>query len=61
MQFHSGHVLTGEDVVASINHHRGPDNTSAAAPIVADIAEITADGMTVTVTLSAGNADFPLS
>lgn len=59
VQFHSGHVLTGEDVVASINHHRGPDNTSAAAPIVADIAEITADGMTVTVTLSAGNADFP--
>jgi hypothetical protein len=35
VQFHSGHILTAEDVVASINHHRGPDSTSAAAPIVA--------------------------
>ena len=29
VQFHSGHVLTGEDVAASINHHRGEDSTSA--------------------------------
>jgi peptide/nickel transport system substrate-binding protein len=31
-------------VIASINHHRGEDSTSAAAPIVAQITEITADG-----------------
>jgi peptide/nickel transport system substrate-binding protein len=57
--FHSGHILTAEDVIASINHHRGEDSTSAAAPIVADITDMTADGMNVIFTLSAGNADFP--
>ncbi|MFW5881943.1 MAG: ABC transporter substrate-binding protein, partial [Roseicyclus sp.] len=59
VQFHSGHVLTAEDVVASINHHRGPDSTSAAAPIVAPITDIAADGMNVIFTLESGNADFP--
>lgn len=59
VQFHSGHVLTAEDVIASINHHRGPDSTSAAAAIVGDITDITADGMNVVFTLAAGNADFP--
>jgi peptide/nickel transport system substrate-binding protein len=33
--------------------------TSAAAPIVAQITDITADGMNVIFTLEAGNADFP--
>ncbi|MEM9320512.1 MAG: ABC transporter substrate-binding protein [Pseudomonadota bacterium] len=42
VQFHSGHVLTAEDVIASINHHRGEDSTSAAAPIVAEIVDIAA-------------------
>jgi peptide/nickel transport system substrate-binding protein len=59
VQFHSGHMLTAEDVVASINHHRGEDSTSAAAPIVAGIADMTIDGMNVIFTLEAGNADFP--
>jgi peptide/nickel transport system substrate-binding protein len=59
VQFHSGHILTAEDVAASINHHRGPDSTSAAAPIVAGITDITTDGMNVIFTLEAGNADFP--
>ena len=57
--FHSGHILTAEDVIASINHHRGEGSTSAAAPIVADITDMKADGMNVIVTLSNGNADFP--
>ena len=57
--FHSGHILTAEDVVASINHHRGEDSSSAAAPIVADITDISVDGMAVTITLANGNADFP--
>ncbi len=59
VEFHSGHVLTAEDVIASINHHRGPDSTSAAAPLVSAITDMRADGMNVIVTLSSGNADFP--
>jgi len=58
--FHSGKELTAEDVVASINHHRGEDSTSAAKPIVSPIKDIKADGKhTVVVTLEGGNADFP--
>jgi peptide/nickel transport system substrate-binding protein len=59
VQFHSGHILTAEDVIASINHHRGAESTSAAAPLVAAITELRADGMNVVITLSSGNADFP--
>ncbi|NRB20933.1 MAG: ABC transporter substrate-binding protein [Rhodobacteraceae bacterium] len=58
--FHSGKALDAEDVIASINHHRGEDSTSAAKPIVEGITEIKADGShTVVVTLESGNADFP--
>ncbi|MGB7322942.1 MAG: ABC transporter substrate-binding protein [Albidovulum sp.] len=57
--FHSGKSLTTEDVIASINHHRGEDTKSAAKPIVAPITNITAEGDTVIFTLEGGNADFP--
>ena len=58
--FHSGKPLTVEDVVASINHHRGEDSTSAAGPIVEPIQEIATEGDdTIVFTLSGGNADFP--
>jgi len=60
--FHSGKPLTVEDVVASINHHRGEDSTSAAGPIVAPITEIATEGSdTVVFTLEGGNADFPFT
>ena len=57
--FHSGKALTTDDVIAAINYHRGENSTSAAAPIVAPIQDITADGDTVVFKLEGGNADFP--
>jgi peptide/nickel transport system substrate-binding protein len=58
--FHSGGTVTADDVIASINYHRGPESTSAAKPIVDPIVEMKSDGPnTVIVTLSGGNADFP--
>lgn len=57
--FHSGKPLTPEDVVASINFHRGENSTSAAGPIVAPITDISVDGNAVVFTLDGGNADFP--
>ena len=58
--FHSGKPVTAEDVIASLDYHRGEESTSAAKPIVAPIVEIAADGPgTVVVTLESGNADFP--
>ncbi len=59
VEFHSGHKLSAEDVKASIEHHLGEDSTSAAKPIVEGITDIKADDLTVTFTLSNGNADFP--
>ncbi|WP_228849967.1 ABC transporter substrate-binding protein [Halocynthiibacter styelae] len=59
VEFHNGKTLTTEDVIASINMHRGEDSTSAAKGIVAPIQDIQADGNTVVFTLDAPNADFP--
>ena len=58
--FHNGKALDAEDVVFSINHHRGKDSKSAAKGIVDPIKEIKADGKySVVFTLKGGNADFP--
>lgn len=58
--FHSGKEVTVEDVIASVNFHRGEGSTSAAGPIVAPIVDITADGDdTIVFKLDGGNADFP--
>ncbi len=57
--FSNGKTLTADDVVASINHHRGPDSKSSAKPIVAGIADIKSEGPdTVVFELEGGNADF---
>lgn len=58
--FHSGRPVTANDVVASINHHRGEKTTSAAKALLTDVAEVMADGdHTVVVKMSRGNADLP--
>jgi peptide/nickel transport system substrate-binding protein len=60
VEFHNGKTVDADDVVASINHHRGEDSKSAAKGIIAPIADIKADGKdTVVMTLSGGNADLP--
>lgn len=58
--FHDGRPVTAADVIASINYHRGEDSASAAAPLLAGIADIRADGdHAVIFELSRGNADMP--
>ncbi|MDQ0396203.1 ABC transporter substrate-binding protein [Labrys monachus] len=58
--FHDGKPLTAEDVVASINFHRGDKSVSAGKTLVEPIADIKATGpLTVVVELSKSNADFP--
>ncbi|MEB8386892.1 ABC transporter substrate-binding protein [Rhodobacteraceae bacterium KMM 6894] len=60
LEFHNGQPVASEDVIASINYHRGEGSNSAAAPLVSDVTDITAEGpRTVVFTLSGGNADFP--
>lgn len=58
--FHSGKKCTAADVVASFNHHRGENSTSAAKALLTDVTDVRADGdYTVVFTLSRGNADLP--
>ena len=59
VEFHNGKTLTAEDVVASINHHRGEESKSAAKGIISGITDIKADGNNVIFTLDSPNADFP--
>ncbi|MEZ5880370.1 MAG: ABC transporter substrate-binding protein [Nitratireductor sp.] len=59
IEFHNGKALTGDDVVASFNHHRGEDTKSAAKGLLSAVKDIKADGNSVTFTLDAPNADFP--
>ena len=61
VEFHNGKTMTAEDVVASINHHRGEDTSSAAKPLLESITDIKIDGDTVVFQLSGGDADFPFT
>ena len=61
VEFHNGKSLEAEDVVHSINVHRGEDSRSIGKGLVAAITDIKADDKeTVVFTLSSGNADFPI-
>ncbi|MEQ8444216.1 MAG: ABC transporter substrate-binding protein [Alphaproteobacteria bacterium] len=58
--FHSGKPVTADDVIASMNLHRGEDSTSAATALLKDVEDITKNGNhSVTFKLATGNADLP--
>lgn len=62
IEFHNGKTMTAEDVIASINYHRGEDTKSVGKPLLASVTEVKADGQDrIVFTLSAGNADFPFN
>ncbi|HMB13589.1 MAG TPA: ABC transporter substrate-binding protein [Roseovarius sp.] len=58
--FHSGKPVTAQDVIDSLNHHRGDESTSAAKALLTDVTDIKADGENaVVISLARGNADLP--
>ncbi len=60
VSFHSGKKMTADDVIASLNFHRGDATTSAAKALLADVVDITKpDDYTVVIKLSGPNADLP--
>jgi peptide/nickel transport system substrate-binding protein len=60
VQFSNGKSLTTDDVVRSINLHRGDKSESAAKSIVSSVTDIKVDGPdTLVFSLREGNADFP--
>ena len=58
--FHSGGKVTVNDVIASINFHRGDDTASAAKTLLTDVVDLVDNGDgSLTFKLEAGNADLP--
>ena len=58
--FHSGAKVTANDVLASMNHHRGEKTASAAKALLADVEELVDNGdNSVTFKLGSPNADLP--
>lgn len=61
VEFHSGKTMDAEDVIYSINWHRGDKSKSAAKSLFKDVKDVKADGKyTVIFELENGNADFPI-
>lgn len=59
VEFHNGKSLRAEDVLFSLNRHRGEDTVSPNKGMFSSVETVKADGdHTVIVTLSEGNADF---
>ncbi|MEX3011444.1 ABC transporter substrate-binding protein [Hoeflea sp. TYP-13] len=60
VEFHNGKSFTADDVIATMNYHRGEDSKSAAKGILAGIQDLRKDDdHTVVFELESGNADFP--
>ncbi|MEM9970113.1 MAG: ABC transporter substrate-binding protein [Pseudomonadota bacterium] len=57
--FHDGNKVTANDVIASMNYHRGEDSTSAAKSLLAGVVELRDNGDSVTFVLDTGTADLP--
>jgi peptide/nickel transport system substrate-binding protein len=60
VEFSDGKSLDAEDVIYSMNHHRGEESKSAAKPYLKPVTSLTADGKNrVIFELESGIADFP--
>ncbi|MDD9909418.1 MAG: ABC transporter substrate-binding protein [Ahrensia sp.] len=59
VEFHNGKTLDADDVIASINHHRGEDTKSAAKGVLSPIVDIRNDGGDVVIELDGPNAGLP--
>jgi peptide/nickel transport system substrate-binding protein len=58
--FHNGKKFTSADAIASLNHHRGENSTSAAAALLSTVTDIKAKGPhTIVLELNQGFADLP--
>lgn len=60
VEFHNGKELTADDVIYTLNYHRGESSTSPAKAFFEAVTEIKAtDKHEMTITLNAPNADLP--
>ena len=59
VEFHNGKTMDADDVIASINHHRGEDTKSAAKGVLSPIKDVRKDGDDVVFELDGPNAGLP--
>lgn len=60
VEFHNGKTVEAQDVVSSLNHHRGEESKSAGKSLLDAVTELRADGKDkVVFELAGGNSDFP--
>ncbi len=60
VEFHNGKTVEAQDVISSLNHHRGEESKSAGKTLLSAITDLRADGKKrVIIDLNGGNADFP--
>ena len=57
--FHNGKDVTPDDILASLNYHRGEDSISAVSSLFEQVDDIRVDGDSIVISLNAGNADYP--
>ena len=58
--FHNGKKFTSKDAIASLNHHRGENSTSAAKALLSSVVDIKAKGdHAIVIELNQGSADLP--
>ena len=61
VEFHNGKSLTADDVIASLQRHRGDDSASAMKSFMEEVSEITKDGdHVVKLKLKNASVDFPV-
>ena len=61
VQFHNGKSVTADDVITSLDRHRGEDSASAMKSFMEEIVSMTKDGdHTVIIKLKSASVDFPV-
>jgi peptide/nickel transport system substrate-binding protein len=61
VEFHNGKSLTADDVIASLERHRGEDSASAMKSFMEEVTDITKDGdHVVKLKLKSASVDFPV-
>jgi peptide/nickel transport system substrate-binding protein len=61
VQFHNGKAVTADDVIASLDRHRGEESASAMKSFMEEIVRMTKDGdHTVVIKLKSPSVDFPV-
>ena len=60
VEWHNGKSLDVNDMMASVNYHRGDDSKSSIKGQLAEIADVRADGDYLVIELEGPNSDFPV-